>query len=258
MLFEFYYDDRRYLVNLEHFDENHTEPGMEVFRIRHSDDPDSWEDYEIVMFREENENLTRVKATELPKAFQEMMGEELEKVMPKTFVANPYFDELMIFFGNTILTSKDRFGAIICDQCGKKNLYEKKGKDTKTDYIQDLQAKLKANPNPEWPFKGRLLVQFFVSDKQSRLNVVDLDNLAKTVLDTFKGVVFKDDAQVVSLVASKEWVQGIVASMVAIKQLEPDEKPKFQDFLFSGRQKAWKEEYKAKIALGKPTRFARY
>lgn len=258
MLFEYNFEDNKYYIVLDYFDKDYVENGDEIFSLQYSDDPKDWEEYVIKVFRVEGDELSQLKVTTLPKPFLDMMGDDLQRVMPKTFVANPYFDELLLFFGNTILTSQDRFKPIACEQCGKQNLYEKKGKDNKADYIQDVHAKLKADPNPDWPFKGKLQVQFFVSDKQSRLDEVDLDNLAKAILDSLKGVVFQDDAQIVSLTAGKEWVHGTVASMVAVKQLEPDEKPKLQDYLFSGKTTTWRDEYKAKIALGKSTRFSKY
>jgi crossover junction endodeoxyribonuclease RusA len=37
---------------------------------------------------------------------------------------------------------------------------------------------------------------------------IDLDNVAKAVLDGIKGYVFHDDAQVMKLVVEKRWAQG--------------------------------------------------
>ncbi len=256
MLFEFNYNEQKFLIELKHFEGGKDK--TEVFAIQYSDDPHDADEYEIKMYEDEGENLKPIKVTSLPKEFLDMMGKELQNTMPKTFFANPYFDELMIFFGNTVLTSKDRFIPMICSQCDHKELYEKKGKENKADYIENIQTKLRNNPNPKWPFKGRLQVQFSVSDKQSRLNDIDLDNLAKAILDSLQGVVFENDAQIDVLIATKNFTAGMIANLIAIKELQPGEKTKFQEFLFSGKHKTWRDEYKQKEAAGKPTRFARY
>ncbi len=256
MVFEFVFDDQQFLIELQHL--QHGKDKTEVFALRYNDNLDDSDEYEIKICRVEGENLTRLKVMELPQHVLDIMGEELKKAMPQSVFANPYFDELMIFFGITVLTSQDRYVQVSCSQCERKQLYEKKEKDNKTDYIAAIQEKLRNNPNPAWPFKGRLHIQFSVSDKQSRLNDIDLDNLAKTILDSLQGVVFENDAQIDALVATKDFTQGMIANLVAIKELQPGEKPKFQEFLFSGRYKSWREEYKQKEAVGRPTRFVRY
>ena len=101
-------------------------------------------------------------------------------------------------------------------------------------------------------------IQFSVSDKQSRLNSIDLDNLAKSILDSLQTVVFENDAQIEALVATKDYTNGFIANLIAIKELGPDERPKFQEFLFSSKHKTWSKEYAHKFKTGKSTRFVRY
>ncbi len=256
MVFELIYGDQRYLIELQHFDKEKDK--MEVFAIQYDGDEKHDEEYEIKMYQEEGENLKRIKVTDLSKEFLDWMGKELRNVMPASFFANPYFDELMIFYGSKVLTSKDRFVPVSCSACDRKDLYEKKGKDNKADYIEDIRTKLRNNPNPAWPFKGRLQIQFSVSDTLSRLNVIDLDNLAKSILDSLQGVVFENDAQIDALVATKDYTQGLIANIIAIKELAIDERPKFQEFLFSGNYKTWKDERNRKQADGRPTRFVTF
>lgn len=55
--------------------------------------------------------------------------------MPKSFYANSYFDELIVMFGDMVLTSKDRFIEHSCTIPERKELYEKKGKERKTREI---------------------------------------------------------------------------------------------------------------------------
>jgi len=256
MFFEFLYDDQAFLIELNELIEKKDK--MEVFSLNYGDNPDDADEYEIKMFLVEGENLKPLKVTELPKDLLDFMGEELKNAIPETFFANPYFDELMVFYGNTVLTSKDMFSPYSCNQCSRRELYEKRDKKNKADYIQDIQSRLGKNPNPKWPFKGRLQIQFSVSDKLKRLKQIDLDNLSKAILDSLQGVVFENDAQIDVLIATKAFTKGLIGNMIAIKELNSREKPKFQQFLYSTRHKTWREEYKRKEASGKPTRFGFY
>jgi Holliday junction resolvase RusA-like endonuclease len=178
--------------------------------------------------------------------------------MPKIFVANPYFDEMMIFFGNTIYTSQEKLKPIICEQCDRKNLYEKREKENKTDFINRIHGLLQTTKNHEWPFKEDLLVQFTVSNKQAKLKEVDLDNLAKTLFDALQGIVYSNDSQIIGFAGDKYSVIDIDAFIVAIKRMSPGEKPIYQEFLFSGKRNAWKAEYEQKRILNKSTRFTNY
>jgi Holliday junction resolvase RusA-like endonuclease len=81
---------------------------------------------------------------------------------------------------------------------------ERREKENKTEFIKTMNAKLQAKANPEWPFKENLSIQYSVSDAQSRLNKIDLDNLSKTICDSLQGMVFSNDAQIVRLAADKD------------------------------------------------------
>ena len=255
-LFEFDYNDERFIIELHYVVE--AVDKSEVLTIKYSDDPDDSDEYAVKIFRVNNEVLTPIKITDLPKQVQDNIATELQKVLPTDFIANPYFDELMIFFGNTVLTSQDKFIPFTCDQCHRVEIYEKREKKNKGDYVESIRSKLLTNPNPLWPFKGRLQIQFSVSDKQSRLNSIDFDNLAKSILDSLQTVVFENDAQIEALVATKDYTNGFIANLIAIKELGPDERPKFQEFLFSSKHKTWSKEYAHKFKTGKSTRFVRY
>jgi hypothetical protein len=67
MLFEFDYDDKKFLIDLEHFD--HGKDKTEVFAIKYSDEPDDADEYEIKMYQVEGEYLTPIKVTELQRSF---------------------------------------------------------------------------------------------------------------------------------------------------------------------------------------------
>jgi Holliday junction resolvase RusA-like endonuclease len=259
MLRTFHLEGKKYLVELDEVvevlddsdklevDSGGNDESFRTFRVR-------------ILLSDDAEILTRVRMTDFPRTIQEELVEELGKIALNTvsIVANPYFDEVMIFYGDTVLTSQDHYKPISCDHCSKPGLHLKSDKQNKSGYIKTIKEKLIANLNPDWPFKENLAIQFSVSDTQSRLNKIDLDNLAKTIFDSLQGVVFEDDVQIVRHTADKEFVNGIIAHIVAIKRLAPGERPKFQEFLFSSKIGAWADEYALKLELNKPTRFSRY
>ena len=120
----------------------------------------------------------------------------------KHFYGNPYFDEIMIFL-TRIPTSQDKFKPYKCSDFKEPELYKGYLKANKTDFVEVIGNALKNNPNPEWPFENKLLIQFDVSDFSIRIDEVDLDNLAKTLIDALKGIVFNNDNQVVALAGTK-------------------------------------------------------
>ena len=111
-----------------------------------------------------------------------------------TFHQNPFYNDLFGTF-DTQIPSR-RFG------------YKKdaEGKPTITSLpksTREFQAKIKAilsdRPKPEWPHTGRLLIAILVHLTKKEYRIKDIDNLAKSLLDAMKGIVFKDDVQIDSL-----------------------------------------------------------
>ena len=195
-----------------------------------------------------------LELNDIPEIVKEGLAKVMDEELGRTFVANPYFDELLIF-GGQVFTSQEKFVPIECNQCEKRNLYEKREKDNKGDFIKGIQKLLEENKNPEWPFKDKLLLQFSVSSIPSLVAKIDLDNLAKTIFDTFKGLVYEEDNQIVSFAGDKNTLLNVKAFIIAIRKLEENEKPSFQDYLFSGKMNAWNEERRQKEAQNRQTRF---
>ncbi|MCB0517390.1 MAG: RusA family crossover junction endodeoxyribonuclease [Lewinellaceae bacterium] len=73
-------------------------------------------------------------------------------------------------------------------------------------FSDTFKAQIQENLKTGHPYKKpeKLEVIISVSMDEERLENVDVDNLAKTILDCFKGLVFEDDSQVVSLIVSKD------------------------------------------------------
>lgn len=68
-----------------------------------------------------------------------------------------------------------------------------------------LREELKNNKTPNLPFKKEEIVEVIIAITmtQRRFKEVDVDNLAKSVLDIMKGEVFVDDSQVANLLIKK-------------------------------------------------------
>ena len=255
MDFTIQYNNEEYLIILTDFFK--TTKTAEVFRFSYSDIENDWIEYEIQVFVRQENDFYPKKFKELPESLKEIITKEFEESIYRTFIANPYFDELLIL-ENEVYTYQEELKPIECNQCGRKDLYEKRNKGNKSTYISNIVKLMEDDKNPDWPFSERLLVQFTVSNVQTKLDKIDLDNLAKTIFDTFKGLIYIDDSQIVSFAGSKDSVNNIKAFMIAIKRLEPNEKPVFQEYLFSGKLNAWQLEHEKKRLLNKPTRFKSY
>ncbi len=87
---------------------------------------------------------------------------------------------------------------------------------------------------------NELEVLITVSCNKKRFYEVDVDNLAKAVLDSMNGLIFDDDSQVTSLI-SKKYIEpnGKNGILIGIVKITEDEKGFGSDFsLFSDSE--WK------------------
>lgn len=75
-----------------------------------------------------------------------------------------------------------------------------------------------------WPYKERLLVAIEVQFTKKEYETKDVDNVAKSLLDAMKGVVFVDDAQIDALQVSK-LPSRTNAFMIGVRRLTDDEHP---------------------------------
>src|SRR5579862_9817764 len=92
-----------------------------------------YDKYEISLSKVSEEGSSAVDITEMPKEFQDELGQFLHQILGKrkTVVANPYFDEVMLFWGSTIFTTQEKLKKIDCSVCQRPNLYEKREKGNK-------------------------------------------------------------------------------------------------------------------------------
>ena len=249
------YDNEEYLILTDEFSKKDK---TEVIRVPYSDEEGDWVEYEIQVFKRKGNKFFKEKVLELPEELRNVIGKNIQELLDRTFIANPYFDDLLIFFEKKVFTYQDQYKLIQCNDCNKNNLYQRRNKGNKTEYIEELRKLMDVKDNPNWPYKEKLLFQFTVSDRQSRLDKIDLDNLAKTIFDMFKEIVYDDDSQIVSFAGSKHSILNLNAFMVAIRRLEPNEIPVVQEHMYSGKMNSWQAERKQKQLLNKITHFRAY
>ncbi len=91
----------------------------------------------------------------------------------------------------------------------------------KQNFLQRVEEVLKdTNQFPTSNEVFVFIVQYFISEKEYRSR--DIDNMAKTILDVFKGRLYQDDGQVKTLLVGKK-MEGRVPhnfAYIAIKELK--------------------------------------
>jgi len=136
-------------------------------------------------------------------------------------VFNPDFDYICGYIGgfDDIPTKQDKFKPIqqkvlyYKDEEGVEHILEgefyisnNKAKENLKKFEDSFVACINNTIGDEHPYKYSNQVEVTMSIKMSekRLKTVDVDNLAKSILDFMKGRVFEDDSQVQSLFVIKE------------------------------------------------------
>lgn len=161
------------------------------------------------------------------------MGKEEKNV---TYRQNPKIDFLFGYFGNLIVpTKQDGFRPIDVietnnngDETVLKNFYLRNPETSSVlkfrEYIQGI-ARKKISINDRINKPHNVQVHLSISITEKRYYEVDVDNLAKSVLDSLNGIAFEDDSQVSSLIVEKHIhpmkVNGI---LIAITKLTAERK----------------------------------
>ena len=79
---------------------------------------------------------------------------------------------------------------------------------------------------PAWPLVGRLLVAIGLNLPKKEYEAKDVDNMAKALLDAFKGVAYEDDLQIDALFVTKS-ISPDWSAWIAFKTLGDDQKTWF-------------------------------
>lgn len=152
------------------------------------------------------------------------------------FHKNPNIDILFGYFGDLdVPTKQDTYqpiDVVEIDENGiekmLRNFYVKRPNSNSVnafkEYLQSI-AKQKFNESNIIKMPNDVQVHLSISVREERYHDVDVDNLAKTVLDSLKTIVFDDDCQVSSLIVQKH-VHPMKTSgiMIAITKITEERK----------------------------------
>lgn len=110
---------------------------------------------------------------------------------------------------------------------------KKKGKSSIQEFEDKFKEQIKENLTEDHPYKKNIKLEVIVSVsmQENRLNNVDIDNLVKSVLDCFNGLVYEDDSQIVSVLGRKD-VNGFIplnGLFVGIKKVNDEKSSWFND-----------------------------
>ncbi|WP_285009613.1 RusA family crossover junction endodeoxyribonuclease [Pedobacter faecalis] len=150
-----------------------------------------------------------------------------------TIYQNPAIDHLIILtLGSPVPTKQDKFKplkAFVQNEDGTEapvaNLY-KKLEDT--DMIKQFNEHVRKAAFEVFTVENRVKrpeqveVIIHVSTLKRRYNEVDVDNLAKCVLDALNGIAFDDDSQVATLICQKHvHAMEVDGLLIAITKITP-------------------------------------
>ncbi len=133
---------------------------------------------------------------------------------------NPIFDFAIGYFGGfeDVPTKQDKFKSMTylnlrCDdEDGKRinvddKLYiiNERKRDNQAKFEEMMNSLIKENIKDYHPYKKPLELEVVIgiNTNSKRSKEVDLDNLVKCILDCFNGLIYEDDSQITSLIASK-------------------------------------------------------
>ena len=169
--------------------------------------------------------------------------------MEKTYYQNPKIEILFGFAGgDPVPTKQDKFKPVEVKQIEESgaekilnNFYVKNPDGPSIQkfntYIQEL-AKDYFEGDKKILRPTEVEVVLSISVTESRYKTIDIDNLAKTVLDALNDIAFEDDSQVVSLICSKHIhplkINGL---LIGITRLTPENGGFNEDIILFSKSK---------------------
>ncbi|MGJ3235016.1 RusA family crossover junction endodeoxyribonuclease [Marivirga sp.] len=169
----------------------------------------------------------------------------LKKGQKYSFYGNPFYDEILVFL-DRVPSSQEKYKMSSTNP----GFYEKYDKNNVTEFCESIRKRLIIKKKAWWPFTGCLLAVVNISGAKKNIDHLDLDNLLKTIFDSLKGVVFKDDSQITTVIAEKELMPEATGFCVGLKMIKPYEHLEFLPSLFSGGNNFWEEESLKKEQTG--------
>lgn len=151
-----------------------------------------------------------------------MMSQEENFV---TFYQNPFYDEVIIFLLDKPVPPKQR-----------------KGKLQNRNFEKEIKDRLDKLKSESWPYSEKVMIIFAITGPIDYLNNIDIDNVAKSILDICKGILFTDDRQVFSLIAEKHIKPERSGFVLALKKMEDGEFASFVPPFYSENPEHWRIE----------------
>jgi Holliday junction resolvase RusA-like endonuclease len=170
-----------------------------------------------------------------------------------TFYKNPNIDYLFALHGIKVPTKQDGFRPVEMMKVNedgeeeKFNYFYERNPDKKS--VEEFHKELKELSSEVFEKDGPILkphlveVILEISITEKRFKEVDVDNLAKAVLDGLNGIAFEDDSQVSSLICNKrihpEKVNAIFIGVTKITEANRGYCEKL--YLYSERNNYWEK-----------------
>jgi Holliday junction resolvase RusA-like endonuclease len=146
------------------------------------------------------------------------VGEERQDGDPKpkwVFYQNPFYHFLFGFFGVEVPSKRTRLE--IDREKGRAVFWQSESGQRFEALVRE-----RLSPDAKWPLQGPVLLAIRMGLPSDSFYAKDIDNIAKSILDALKGLVFEDDRQVVSLYVAKH-VTDKSSFFVGVRQLEAGE-----------------------------------
>lgn len=170
------------------------------------------------------------------------------------YFQNPDFEEIFVFQGLEVPTSKKEFKQLDEEmQLKITTVFPeisiplfRKGNGTRgsQDFISTIKNKLTAKRKRCWPYKQKLLLTVGVTGIKKVYGGKDLDNLLKSIFDAFKGIVFEDDNQIEIVIAFKQILaKDITGFTVGLRILKDGVVDKYLSALYSNDYQKWGPDY---------------
>lgn len=131
-----------------------------------------------------------------------------------TYYQNPYYDNVFGTLYVNVPSKRTRY-----KQDENKKIIKIYEAPSSANFEKEMKKWLSSEPDPGWPFKGELFLVISVRLTKKEYLRKDVDNIAKTIIDSLKGVVYEDDTQISSLYVNKR-ISDVGGFFVAVKCLK--------------------------------------
>ena len=116
-----------------------------------------------------------------------------------TSYMNPFYDSVFVTLNTPIPSKRVRY--CIDEQSQTVRLHER---ESGKQFDATVRHLFKDDHSPSWPLEGPLFMSIGLVVPAKEFEDRDVDNMAKTIIDGFKGLAYQDDSQIVGLFVHKQ------------------------------------------------------